>query len=467
MSLTKATFSMIDGARVNVLDYGADPTLTNDSSAAFQSAINYAAENRLAVYIPSGRYLIGSTITLYSGGTNANMNVMYGDGGFNSQLIYSGTGSMFTVANGTLGNETRVRYEFSDLAFAAQTPGVGKCLTTPEYSFFVRNLMRNCKFSSFEIAIDVINAWQARFLNCEFSGNTTGGIYVDGANNWCVTDCQFRDNVGYGIKINTESVGMSITGNLFSFNGEEAIILMQGCDAAHIAGNYFEGNGSTASPANMTVRIGDSQHGGATGNNFDVTLVSNYGQANRPIYLYNASDCSFVSNSMSIIVLAPAAGMSVTNINLVSHHHNAFPVQINSAYLPELIDLSKAEDVPGKHILSDNWPLSFNGTAIAVAATSEVLVWRMPLPTPTRYLRVLNAVSYSATEDSKIRLYRLDTGALLYESDDYDGLGSFLSNIFDAGSITGTYLDIKVYNGNAAPQDIQWSATIQYSGTTL
>jgi hypothetical protein len=52
MALTKATYSMIDGACVNVLDFGADPTGVADSTAAFAAAI--ATGNR--VWIPNGTY---------------------------------------------------------------------------------------------------------------------------------------------------------------------------------------------------------------------------------------------------------------------------------------------------------------------------------------------------------------------------------------------------------------------------
>lgn len=65
MSLTKVSFSMIDGATVNVLDYGADPTGVSDSTAAFQAAA-VAANNGIVtgagpggtVYVPKGTYLV-------------------------------------------------------------------------------------------------------------------------------------------------------------------------------------------------------------------------------------------------------------------------------------------------------------------------------------------------------------------------------------------------------------------------
>ena len=61
MALTKATYSMIRGAPVNVLDYGADPTGTVDSTAAIQDAATAAAGN--TVILPEGTYLVSTPNT--------------------------------------------------------------------------------------------------------------------------------------------------------------------------------------------------------------------------------------------------------------------------------------------------------------------------------------------------------------------------------------------------------------------
>jgi hypothetical protein len=58
MALTKVTYSMIDGASVNVLDYGADPTGTSSSTSAIQAAMDDIAVTGGTLYIPPGRYLI-------------------------------------------------------------------------------------------------------------------------------------------------------------------------------------------------------------------------------------------------------------------------------------------------------------------------------------------------------------------------------------------------------------------------
>lgn len=54
MALTKVTYSMIDSAPANVLDFGADPTGVTDSTSAFTQAL---ASSTL-VYIPAGTYLV-------------------------------------------------------------------------------------------------------------------------------------------------------------------------------------------------------------------------------------------------------------------------------------------------------------------------------------------------------------------------------------------------------------------------
>lgn len=64
MSLTKATFSMVQGAMFNVLDYGADPTGVADSAAAIQTAITAAQTAGGSVYLPTGAYKVNTKLTI-------------------------------------------------------------------------------------------------------------------------------------------------------------------------------------------------------------------------------------------------------------------------------------------------------------------------------------------------------------------------------------------------------------------
>jgi hypothetical protein len=83
MALTKATYSMIRGAPLNVLDYGADPTGVTDSTAAIQAAIDALPTGGGAVYVPTGMYLIDPAIGIdvVTGLT------LFGDGRANTQFI--------------------------------------------------------------------------------------------------------------------------------------------------------------------------------------------------------------------------------------------------------------------------------------------------------------------------------------------------------------------------------------------
>lgn len=64
MSLTKVTYSMINGApAVNVKDFGAKGDGVTDDAAAITAADDYAAARRLPVFFPPGSYRIKSTIT--------------------------------------------------------------------------------------------------------------------------------------------------------------------------------------------------------------------------------------------------------------------------------------------------------------------------------------------------------------------------------------------------------------------
>ena len=63
MSLTKASYSMISGSPINVLDYGADPTGVSSSSAAFQAAVTAVGYGG-AIFIPEGTYKFNATVNV-------------------------------------------------------------------------------------------------------------------------------------------------------------------------------------------------------------------------------------------------------------------------------------------------------------------------------------------------------------------------------------------------------------------
>jgi hypothetical protein len=100
MSLTKATYSMIKGAVINVLDYGATGDGVADDTAEIQAAFNAAGLGDY-VYFPPGTYLVSSKITFACsfggkfGVTVDNPNLTPWNG---TIIKYSGSGTCFEAS---------------------------------------------------------------------------------------------------------------------------------------------------------------------------------------------------------------------------------------------------------------------------------------------------------------------------------------------------------------------------------
>lgn len=63
MALTKVSYSMIQGAAANIVDYGADSTGVTDSTTAIQAALDAGTNG---VYLPAGTYIVTDTLTVSS-----------------------------------------------------------------------------------------------------------------------------------------------------------------------------------------------------------------------------------------------------------------------------------------------------------------------------------------------------------------------------------------------------------------
>lgn len=93
MALTKVSYSMIQGAVANVLDFGASPSASASvNAAAIQAAINSGANN---VFIPGGSYNVSSTILI----ANKNGFVLQGAADSSTNLTWTGTagGTLMTL----------------------------------------------------------------------------------------------------------------------------------------------------------------------------------------------------------------------------------------------------------------------------------------------------------------------------------------------------------------------------------
>lgn len=225
MALTKATFSMIDGAWVNVLDFipktehaaiiaqTSTYDCYNDIVAAIES-VTYKTlgtyKQGPTVYFPAGLYNVGTTINLKRTvqliGENSGMSFS-----FAAQLKFpANTSGIIVNAYNTFGNGLESPATFGADASLIQGLKIigGGSASTNGIWLRARAVIRNCQISSFSIGVKIVasaggsastegnaNLW--RMEGCTVTGNASHGVYVDGAD----------VNAGYGYSIDCSSNG--------------------------------------------------------------------------------------------------------------------------------------------------------------------------------------------------------------------------------------------------------------------
>lgn len=176
MSLTKASYSMIQGAPANVLDYGADPSGVANSTDAFDLAI--ATGKR--VYVPTGTYLINATINTKT--------VIYGDGSTRSILKPFNTAIAALTYTYTAMTSPFLRFwtyhtSFENLGFfSASKVGIGFAMGgsdplvyTANAEFATNVTFKNCYFFGFDKgAYFPFGNIGTEFYSCGFSSNRYG-----------------------------------------------------------------------------------------------------------------------------------------------------------------------------------------------------------------------------------------------------------------------------------------------------
>ena len=183
MSLTKVSYSMIQGSPVSVLDYGAKGDGTTDDTAAIQAAINSGANK---IYIPAGRYRTTQTIKAIS--TQEAPLYIYGEGA-------KATVISFEPATYLASNDTALW--FGNFTQNVPSP-IYECrnLTLEDFAVYINTNAR----LALRLRETLRTACKRIFLGAENPGvlNNVTCLYIDGG-----IDCLFEQvdcapNNGYG-----------------------------------------------------------------------------------------------------------------------------------------------------------------------------------------------------------------------------------------------------------------------------
>ena len=187
MSLTKVSYSMIEGQYVNALDYGADSTGVTDSTTALQAAITAAAGR--VVYVPAGTYLVNDTLTYSSAATF----------GFTSPgLKIVGDGMTKTFFDHRAANKPLFLLD-SGIHGGTYTASMGAVLS--EFSII------NTAATAGAVGIQVLNSYEVKMDHLYIKGMTSHGIELknglyadDGWNMVSIKQTWLDTCAGWGIK---------------------------------------------------------------------------------------------------------------------------------------------------------------------------------------------------------------------------------------------------------------------------
>lgn len=248
MSLTKVSFSMIEGQCGNIVDYG--PLNTGDDTATIQAAIddNYGQ----SLFIPAGTYQVSN---LYISGE---LNLI-GEGYSLSQIaqIPGSTGAVITIDN--------IRHpSMRHLSIAGTSTGT------------------DC--------VQIINACSGnQFIDCFFTLAGRDGLHVSGTtDNVVVLDCIVEVNGRHGIFFDSQTTGCSVINSRIVSNVGNGVVASGNIlnPGVKISENVFGGNAIGIQLINQYFNIVSnntillaSSHGielkGASYNNITGNIVNN------------------------------------------------------------------------------------------------------------------------------------------------------------------------------------------------
>ena len=201
MSLTKVSYSMISGAPVNVLDYGADPTGVADSTSAIQAAINTGC----TVWIPSGTY---SVTTIDLRGRYANI---IGDGIL--QTVIKARSAVSTIFNALESSDVQIApVLISNMTIDGNNVVTGSAISIRYRHFSKIDTCYILNVTAPNAAgIYAVDAWLNIISNCRITNCYDGLTWAGSNHRSTVNSCSFTSCTN--TSVTCTSLGTALDGN--------------------------------------------------------------------------------------------------------------------------------------------------------------------------------------------------------------------------------------------------------------
>lgn len=499
MSLTKATYSMIEGAPVNILDYGAVGDGTTDNTAAIQAALDVGG----SIYVPAGTF-VHDSVTMNVANTSLVL-----DAKAVLKLKASATGSQIVISaancsveggklDGNRANNTDRRSVNITAAghgacvqnvFVTSSSGEGLYNTDADRVAFLNNRITDTKYTAIASLASTRSYSDMRVVGNHIDrtgeDDTTGvlgGIQLYGSatydlvgatvsNNYvkmnrngvlatpfvCI-ETRYTDNLivsdnvtvdGYmGVSL-TIGVNTSCTGNTSTNANYAGIELSDMAGKTNVDGNMIDGNGACAS--GIAVSPGPVSPVEVNSVNITGNTLSNF--SSRCIYIIGSTAGKEINISGNMLQLSA----TTNGIQLVKCED----VNISGNY----IGYQTATDKVGLSIETSS-KINFTGNTLVNARIT---------------IYATTAVTLNDILISGNRIKTVGT-ALLQSLSGGAALGSnvqVLGNIGNSSAITRDYFDLlnNRFKGFGATGDpngqvtagigSEWTNTVGGAGTTL
>ena len=253
MALTKVTYSMIDGACINVLDFGAVGDGVANDTAAFQAAIDAGTAD--TIYVPFGTYLLDPVML-------RNEITIIGDG-YNSVLKANSTTGILCNNATVPSNPDMVNVEILNLRFTGEQSKAIYQSDMTAYSAYFQ--IKNCYFDG-----NLSECIYGNFLNTDIIENQfgyyTGPAAYNSRHIYAVGTATRNSNMvriignHFQRAVGPESIHVEIgemiiiEENTFETNRSTCLINIVGIINAKISKNWFEDNTN----ALQIIKIGTS-----------------------------------------------------------------------------------------------------------------------------------------------------------------------------------------------------------------
>ena len=447
------------GETISVIDFGADPTGTSDSSSAIQNAINAAATTSGIVTFPAGTFLINTAISLIgkyvtiigAGQTNTIIKA-------NATLI-----SVFNIFDTT--DITLSPFTIQDLQIDGNNTTTNGIYVQYRHHSLVKNVfIINCTNGMYEINtyinlrenVGISNCGNGLYLagtnhnthwnRCNIQNFNGTGIFVDNggvdSQNYALlfSACDVEFGTGAGITFNGSSatfdtcyIGENVSGPVFTLNNGN--VLIQG--GFYLFGYTTASYGFSVNAGKIQVQSGIISNQGALG---PVGMVRGTGTGK--IKFFDNADAQGFGGTIAItgdfLDYGPAATVFATrygkNYTVASYNANA------------TITTSTPSNPIGKTLTVS----SITGSTPAVVEFSTPLVntseWQLNAPL---YLVIV----YSSNVAFNVRLSNgvFGSGTLLPLGSLPSTSGVISTYIkMDQSFDTNAYTTLEIYNGSPA-----------------